>query len=147
MKINTRNFGQIDIEEKDIINFPSGILAFEDQTQFIIIENKDSDNPFHYLQSLNNSDLALVIIDPFVFKKDYDINISDSVVEKLKIKKPEQVKLFSIVTVPKDLKKMTANLSGPIVINSTKNLGAQIVLDDNRYSTKHPIFQKESEAI
>lgn len=147
MKINTKNFGEIEIEEKDIINFPFGILAFEDQTQFIIIKNKDSDNPFHYLQSLNNSDLAFVIIDPFVFKKDYDINISDSVVEKLKIKKPEEVKLYTIVTVPKDLKKMTANLSGPIVINTARNLGAQIVLDDNRYSTKHPIFEKESEAI
>lgn len=147
MKINTKNFGEIEIEEKDIINFPSGILAFEDQNRFIIIKNNDEENPFHYFQSLNDSNLAFVIIDPFVFKKDYDINISDSIVEKLKIKKPEEVKLYTIVTVPKDLKKMTANLSGPIVINIKENLGGQIVLDDNRYSTKHSIFKKESEAI
>lgn len=147
MKINTKNFGEIEIDEKDIINFPTGILAFEDQNEFTIIENKDKENPFHYLQSLRRSDLAFVIIDPFLFKKDYDINIPDSVVENLKINIPEDVKLYTIVTVPKDLKKMTANLSGPIVINTKNNMGKQIVLDDNRYSTKHNIFTKESEAI
>ena len=147
MKINTKNFGQIEIEEKNILNFPNGILAFEDQNKFIIIENKDSDNPFHYLQSLSDKDLAFVIIDPFIFKKDYDINIADSVVENLEINIPEDVKLYTIVTVPKNLKEMTANLSGPIVINTRNNKGAQVVLDNSQYSTRYPIFKKESEAI
>lgn len=143
MLLNTKNFGEIEIDEKNIIHFPEGILGFEEEKQFIIIKDEDEQNPFHWLQSVQSPELAFVIINPFFVFPDYDIVLSKSVQEKLKIDDEKDVVVYSIVVVPEDIEKMTTNLLGPIVININKKLGKQVILDDDRYTTKHYIFKQE----
>lgn len=143
MKLNTKNFGELDIDEKKIISFPEGLPGFEEEKEFIIINNEDEENPFCWLQSVKNPDLAFVIVDPFFVFSDYSVDLSETVQEKLKIKDEKDVAVYSIVVVPEDLKKMTANLLGPIVINVRERLGKQVILDDPRYTTKHYIFPQE----
>lgn len=143
MKIKTTNFGEIEISKEKIICFQEGIPAFEEEKEFIIILNEDKENPFHWLQSVNNPDLSFIIINPFEIFKDYDILLPDLAINKLKIEKEEDVLIYSIVVVPEDLTKMTANLQGPIVINTRERLGKQVILDDGRYTTKHFLFNQE----
>ncbi|WP_154484004.1 flagellar assembly protein FliW [Anaerosalibacter bizertensis] len=143
VKLNTRNFGEIEIDESSIINFPNGIPGFEKEKRYIIINNPDKENPFQWLQSVDNQDLAFVVINPFFVKVDYDIVLPESAIETLKIKDEEDVALYTIVVIPENIEEMTTNLSGPIVVNVKEKLGKQIVLDDSRYSTKHYIFKKE----
>lgn len=143
MKFNTTNFGEIEIDEQKILDFPEGLLGFQEEKKFIIINNEDTENPFQWLQSLNNPDLAFVIINPFIVYPDYDIRISKTVRNRLEIEDEKDVAIYAIVVVPEEMEKMTANLLGPIVININKKLGKQIILDDNRYSTKHYIFSQE----
>lgn len=143
MKLHARSFGEIEINEEDILTFPEGIPGFEDLKKYIIINNPDEENPFDWLQSVDNGDLAFVIINPFFVKPDYDIVIPESALEKLKIKDESDVALYSIVVVPEKLEDMTVNLAGPIIINVRERLGKQIILDDNRYITKHYIFKTE----
>ena len=143
MKLHARSFGEIEINEEDILTFPEGIPGFEDLKKYIIINNPDEENPFDWLQSVDNGDLAFVIINPFFIKPDYDIVIPQSALEKLKIKDESDVVLYSIVVVPEKIEDMTVNLTGPIVINVREKLGKQIILDDKRYTTKHYIFKTE----
>ena len=75
MKIDTRNFGKIEIEEEKVISFPDGIPGFQDEKRFVIINNPDKENPFQWLQSVNNPNLAFVIINPFFIKPNYDLDI------------------------------------------------------------------------
>lgn len=142
MKLNTKHFGQIEVDENSIITFPDGLLAFEDQKRFVIINNPDEEIPFKWLQSIDNPDLAFVIINPFLFKKDYEFDIPQNIIEKLEIKEEKDVLVYSIVVVPEDITKMTANLAGPIIINSKNRLGKQIILEDKRYTTKHLILEE-----
>lgn len=144
VKLNTRNFGEIEIDESSIINFPNGIPGFEKEKRYIIINNTDEENPFQWLQSVDNQDLAFVVINPFFVKVDYDIRLPESAIEALKIKDEGDVALYTIVVIPENIEEMTTNLSGPIVVNVKEKLGKQIVLDDGRYSTKYYIFKKES---
>lgn len=144
MKIITCNFGEIEIDKDKIVHFPGGIPAFEEEKEFVVILNEDKENPFHWLQSINNPDLSFIIINPFEVFKDYDILLSESTQKKLKIEKEEDVIIYTIVVVPEDLTKMTTNLQGPIVINLKENLGKQVILDDVRYTTKHYIFAQEN---
>ncbi len=51
--------------------------------------------------------------------------------------------VYSIVVVPEDIRKMTANLLGPIIINHKEKLGKQVILDDSRYTTKHFLFNQD----
>lgn len=143
MKLNTKNFGELDIDEEKVIAFPEGLPGFEEEKEFVIINNEDEENPFCWLQSVKNPDLAFVIVDPFFVFSDYSVDLSKTVQEKLKIKDEKDVAVYSIVVVPEDLKKMTANLLGPIVINVRERLGKQVILDDPRYTTKHYIFPQE----
>lgn len=142
MKYNT-SFGEIEIDEQKILDFPEGLLGFQDEKQFLIINNEDEENPFQWLQSLRQADLAFVIINPFLIYPDYDIKISKTVINRLGIEDEKDVAIYSIVVVPEKMEDMTANLLGPIVININKRIGKQIILDDNRYSTKHYIFQED----
>lgn len=142
MKIKTRNFGEIEITEEKIIYFQEGIPAFEEEKEFVVILNEDKENPFHWLQSINNPDLSFIIINPFEIFKDYDILLPDVAINKLKIEKQEDVLIYSIVVLPEDLTKMTTNLQGPIVINAKERLGKQVILDDGRYTTKHLLFKQ-----
>lgn len=146
MKLNTTNFGQIEIDEEQIINFPEGLLGFEDEKQFIIIKNEDEENPFEWLQSVTNPDLAFVIVDPFLVYPNYDIVIPETAQEKLKINDQKEVNVYSIVVVPEDMEKMTTNLLGPIIANINQRLGKQVILDDDRYTTKHYIFNQSAES-
>ena len=145
MKLNTKNFGEIEIDKEKIILFPEGILGFEEEKQFIIINNEDEENPFQWLQSVSNPDLAFVIINTFFVYPNYDIVIPETAQNKLKIKDEKDIIIYSIVVVPEDMEKMTTNLLGPIIINIHEKIGKQIVLDDNRYSTKHYIFKENPE--
>ena len=144
MKLNTKNFGELDIDEEKVIAFPEGLPGFEAEKEFIIINNEDEENPFCWLQSVSNPDLAFVIVNPFLIFTDYTVDLPETVQEKLKIKDEKDVAVYSIVVVPEDLKKMTANLLGPIVINARERLGKQVILDDSRYTTKHYIFPQEN---
>lgn len=145
MKLHTKNFGEIEIDQQKIINFPEGLLGFEEEKQFVIINTEDEENPFQWLQSVTNPNLAFVIINPFFVYPNYDIVIPKIAQKKLKIKNQKDISIYSIVVVPENMEKMTANLLGPIIININEKLGKQVILDDNRYSTKHYIFKQGPE--
>jgi len=142
MILNTRHFGEIEIEEQDIITFKDGIPGFEDLRRYVVIQNPDAEVPFNWLQSVEEQELAFVIVNPFIFKKDYDFQLSKSVVEKLKIEEPNDVTVYSIVVVPEDITRMTANLMAPVIINNRTKLGKQVVLDNSTYHTKHYILEE-----
>lgn len=143
MRIKTANFGEIEVEKDKIIYFQEGIPAFEEEKEFVIILNED--NPFHWLQSTKNPNLSFIILNPFEIFSDYDILLPDTAINKLKIKNEEDVSIYTIVVIPEDIQKMTANLLGPIVINTKERLGKQVILDDERYTTKHFIISQGSQ--
>ena len=143
MKIRTTNFGEIEIPKDKVIFFQEGIPAFEDEKEFVIILNEDKENPFHWLQSVKNPDLSFVILNPFEIFTDYDLVLPETAIDKLKIEKETDVAIYTLLVIPEDMKKMTTNLLGPIVINTKEMLGKQVILDDERYNTKHYIFNQD----
>ncbi len=139
MNIETVRFGNIEIEEDKIIKFKEGIPGFPEDDKFIVILNGE-DTPISFLQSVKNGDLSFVILNPFKVYKEYDFEIPETVQKTLRIEKVEDVMIFNMVTIPEDMKKMTANLMAPIVINIREKLGKQIILEDAKYGTKHYVL-------
>ncbi len=141
MKLNTRHFGEIEINENEIIYFPYGLLAFENVKKYILINNPDPSIPFQWLQSVDEPELAFVVTNPFLFVQDYEFDIPEKVINKLEIEKQEDIMIYSIAVVPEDIKDITINLRGPIILNVLIKRGMQIVLDNDEYSLKHKIFE------
>lgn len=142
MVINTRHFGEIDIAEEQVLDFKEGIIGYEASHRFAVINSEDPESPFKWIQSIDNTELAFALIDPFTVRKDYDFELKEEYVSLLEIEAPSQVAVYAIVVVPEDIKRISMNLKAPLVINRDKSLAAQVILDTDKYSVRHYILDE-----
>lgn len=141
MQINTSNFGEIEFDDKDKIVFNEGLLGFEDKKEFLLLNNYDTEDPvpFMWLQSVEDPELTFVVSIPFFLKKDYEVDIEESVCEKLDIKTPQDVGIYTICKIRKDFKDMTVNFQSPLIINANTKMAHQIVMYDSPYKLDEKI--------
>lgn len=139
MKFISKIHGEMEYEGKNIITFNKGIPGFNDLKKFILLDLQEYE-PFQLLQSLENEEIALIVTSPYTFFNDYEIKLNEETINNLKITSPEQVNIITTITLNSDINKITTNLQGPIVINTSNNLGEQIILDDSKYKVKSPLI-------
>ena len=144
MKVATKAYGLIEVNEHQRIKFPAGLLGFESFREYVLLDAERQ--PFYWLQSLDVEQVAFVLINPFLFRPDYEMNIDNEELLPIGITDPGKALIFSIVTIPPDGSPMTANLQGPLVINRDSRMGIQAVLTDSRWKTKHDIIAELSAA-
>jgi flagellar assembly factor FliW len=145
MKIDTKAYGPIEVDEKQKIVFPEGLYGFEDYNNYVLFDAEDQP-PFCWLQSVDDREIAFVLINPFLFRPDYEVSISNEEMQGIGITSPENALIFVIVTIPPDGSPMTANLQGPLVINRANMTGKQAVLADVRWKTRHDIIAELNSA-
>jgi flagellar assembly factor FliW len=137
LHINTKAYGGLEIDERQKITFPAGLLGFEECREWALL---DSDKPpFFWLQSLESRDLAFILIDPFTFRPDFALSADGSELRAIGAAGPADALIFAIVTIPPGGALMTANLQGPLVINRETRTGLQAILSDPRWQTRHDI--------
>lgn len=138
MQINTTRFGTITVKDDSILSIPQGMLGFEPYTKYVLIQDKP-DMACQWLQSVDNAELAFMVIDPADYFPDYEVEISDQQAKSLGVEDPSEVVIFTTITFNSNTNKITANLLGPVVINTKTMQAQQIVMQDDRYCTKHII--------
>ncbi|WP_282938797.1 flagellar assembly protein FliW [Paenibacillus sp. RC67] len=139
MILDSSRLGKITIDEKEIIQFPTGIPGFEELKKYVII-NPDTDLPLFYLQSVENPELSFIVIDPFIFEPSYEFVLPDLAREELKAYIEQDIVVWSIVSVRDDFQNATHNLLAPLVINMKERLGKQVILQNTSYKTRHRLF-------
>jgi flagellar assembly factor FliW len=140
MRFDTTRFGQINVKSEDIIIFPDGPLGFPDCTRFTFID-EDRAVPFRMLQSLDNPALAFVVVDPLISRQDYHFDVTREDLKLIKSDSTENLLVYCIVTMSRNIHEVTVNLQGPLVINPTHRLGHQFVLVDTEYTTREKLIQ------
>lgn len=125
---------------EDVITFAAGIPGFEHNKEFIIVRLPDY-LPFEWLVAADGSGLRFAIVNPMAFRPDYAPNIIKEQLGDLKFDSPDDVLLYTIVTIRPNPAESTVNLIGPVFINKTRRIGKQIIIDDDRYSTRDTIFK------
>lgn len=143
MKVITAKFGELEVSEDVIIEMTKPVLGFEELTKYVIIETDDFD-PFKWFQSIEDPNVSFVIVNPLLFFPDYTIEVNPKEIEELKVSDVEDISTYAIVTLPADYTKMTANLQGPLLVNTGTRLAKQLVLVNSRYKIKHRIFDTEA---
>jgi flagellar assembly factor FliW len=146
VKIKTRPFGEIEINEMQIIDFPDGILGFDYVKKFVLLDTQDEKSPLKWLQAYDEPNLAFLIIRPIDFLREYELMVSMSDIEAVGAENADTLLVFAIVTIPKNPSDMTANLQGPILINPDKRLGRQAISLSERYSVRHKILDEMKKA-
>ncbi|WP_258524476.1 flagellar assembly protein FliW [Lawsonia intracellularis] len=132
--IDTR-LGQQTIEPEKIINFPQGLIGFENKQKFILLQIQPA-SPFIILQSIDNPKLGLLVADPYSFIKHYTVQLNDT--EKTILQSEvHNLAILVTMTIPKgkpDLARL--NLTGPILINYDTKIGLQVP-QTNLETTSH----------
>ncbi|SDA42042.1 flagellar assembly factor FliW [Butyrivibrio sp. INlla18] len=150
MKLTTRVFGEVEIEESKIITFPNGIIGFPEFTRFTLMHDEDQGaNTIKWLQSVDEPNFAMPVMDPLIVCPDYKPIIDKTEVESIGNLDEEEMLVLVTVTVPHDLKLMTVNLKGPFIINTKDMKASQTIIDNDEYPVKFPIYdilQKNKEA-
>lgn len=141
MKVNTRLFGEIDVAEDRIINFTTGIMGFEEYVHYTLIFNAEKKGNIMWLQSLDEPELAFTVMDPMKIVPEYNPVVEDEWLAALgEVETEDDYFLLSVVTVPSDLTKMTANLKAPIVINMKTMKACQIIVNNDDYQVRYNVY-------
>jgi len=141
MKVNTLRFGEIDIADEKILTFAHGIPPFDECTRYTLI-NSEETAPFLWLQSLDDPELALSVINPFRLFPDYAPAVSDDVLETIGDPPHQDILVLTVSVITKDYEKMFTNLVSPILINPHNNQARQIIMENSPYLTKQPIYEQ-----
>ena len=142
IKIKTRPYGEIEISEAQVIEFPDGIPGFDFVKKFALLDTKEKNSPFKWLQAVDEPELAFIIISPYAFFSEYRLDIPRSDFEAVDAGVPDDLLIFCIVTIPADPSEMTANLQGPVIINPSKKIGRQAISLNDDYSVRYRIVDE-----
>lgn len=141
IQVKTSRFGEIEVKKADVIELPSGLIGFPELKEFVLLDH-DKDSPFKWLQSLDDGSIAFVLINPLLFKADYEVEVTEAEVSDLSLENEDDAVISVIVTMPTNPQQMTANLKAPLIFNLKNRLGKQIILNANIYTPRHNIMEE-----
>lgn len=140
MLVDTKPYGKIEVDERQKIHFPFGILGFEQRKWYVLLDA--SQTPFYWLQSLDDPTLAFVLIDPVVFRPDYVLEVAEEELQEILVENRDDLLVFAIVTIPENQERISANLQGPLVINRRNHVGRQSITLNPSWKVKHFILEE-----
>jgi flagellar assembly factor FliW len=131
VRIESARFGSHAVPPERVITLPDGVVGFPAARRWALLEPRHPDAPFRYLLCIDQPELGFVVCEPEPFWPGYANEVprqdADSVV-------------LVIVNVPGDPRDMTANLLAPLVIEVATRSGRQLVLDGQRWGTRHRVL-------
>jgi flagellar assembly factor FliW len=205
MNVQTQRFGEIDVPEHAIIQFPDGILGFPQLRRGCLLPYQPAPTPYveqelvarptpggppsrsavadlgtscpgaslpqpppapqlepvlRWLQSLDDPSLLFLTVEPYLIFPDYDVELSDADAGALQLDTADHAAILTLITIsqagkarrdtpaasrapavsaPASRAAVTTNLLAPIVINTRTRRARQVILDSDRYLTKHII--------
>lgn len=141
MEIDSKPYGPIDIDEDKIVTIKDGLLGFEGLEEFVII-GREEEQPFEWLQSVEDSSLAFIVCQASVIKPDYKLSMVPEDFDDIDTDDEDDLTVYLIVVVPEDPDEMTVNFKGPVVINCENYLGKQIVNQVEEYGVKYRLLDE-----
>lgn len=123
------------------LTFVKPLPGFDNLKQFSLLPIENNPD-FLLLQSVEDQEVGLVAVSPFLFKPDYEFQLRDEFLDKLNISNHEDALVISIVTLSSDVKGITYNLKAPVIINIKNGNAMQVILDNDEYMIKHPLIEE-----
>lgn len=143
MIAKTKFFGEVELDDNKVLEFPNGIIGFEDYKRYAILYDIEREDEIRisWLQSLDEPLLALPVVDPSAVTPEYAPMIEDELLKPLKDPADEDLIFLLILTVPSDMTKVTANMKAPIIINAKERKGVQLAVENADYPVKFNVYE------
>jgi flagellar assembly factor FliW len=139
--VTTTRFGDVQTDDGHIIDFPKGLLGFENHRRYALVARPEY-HPFVHLQSLDDPALAFIVVNPRLFFPHYKVEVDPREISELAATDTRRLETWVIVTVPEDWTRMSANLQGPILVNRDGNRAKQVVLVHGPYTPRHYLMDE-----
>ena len=138
MKYQTRDFGEIDIETGQMINFRQPIFGFDEFQTYALLHDPDIGEEIAWLQSLDDPGLCFVVVNPRAVRANYQphlpYNLDQLVGEG-------EYEYWLIAVIKEEYTASTINLKSPVIINWKTGFGAQVILDGD-YPIRQPLMEE-----
>lgn len=143
MLAKTKFFGEVELADDKVLEFPNGIIGFEDYKRYAIMYDEDnaSEKRISWLQSLDEPALALPVIEPLSIVEEYSPMIEDELLKPLGSPADADLLFLLVMTVPSDMMKVTANMKAPVIINIAERKGVQLIVENTDYSVKYNVYE------
>lgn len=139
MKIESQRFGTMDVAEDQLIRFADGMIGFPEEKEYVLLPHGQSES-IGWLQSTENPALAFPVVSAHDVTANY-IGL-DALINAAGLgSNREDVAVMAVLSAPQN-GPATVNLVAPIVVNATTRNGAQILLDNSRFSTREIFAEK-----
>jgi len=135
-KIVTR-FGEIEYHPENLLNFPEGLIGFEDLHNFIVMPN-EKEGPLFWIQSVEDPNIAFILTDPTNFFLDYQIAPDQRERQKLQLGEDDECFALAVVTVSPE-RQISLNLAAPILFAPEAGYALQVILDGSQYQSRTPL--------
>lgn len=144
MIVKSQKLGELEVPEDKLIVMERPILGFENLREFCLIEIEEI-MPFLWFQSIQEPSISFLVVNPIVFFPGYRIEINPKEIAELEVARVASVETYVIVTLNKNPELITANLQGPILINTENNLAKQLILVNSDYKVRHSLLKAMEE--
>lgn len=134
--VDSQVLGTIQVTSGDLMTVPAGLFGFPDAKRFALLPTPREG--LFWLQSLDFSALAFLLVDPFPYFPDrYRIDLGSSELTKLGSPAASDLLVLSIVTMPtRRGEACTANLQAPLLINLRDRHAFQSIRPDDGFSVR-----------
>lgn len=124
MMLESARFGALKVEPADLLQFPGGLIGLESLRQWVLLA--DAANPsLGWLQSADQSDVALAVVSPWRFVPGYQLRLPASELAPLELATPDDAEVLAILS--RQTAAITLNLKAPLVLNLPRRLGRQVL--------------------
>ncbi len=138
MKINTRDFGTVELDESELLFFPQPIFGYEGLHRFALLHYEETDAGISFLQSVERPEVCFVVLDPETLDIPYEPTISEETSSLLGNVGPIALRVIAVV--PENFRQTTVNMKSPLVINTENRLATQVILEEE-YPLRMRLFE------
>jgi flagellar assembly factor FliW len=136
--VDSRLFGALTVAPEEVFHFPVGVYGFPECRSFVMLTAEREG--FYWLQSVEHSALAFMLVDPFLYFEGYVVDLGATDRGDLQVTDAGDTAIFGIVTLPRSSDEPpTVNLQGPLALNMRARLGKQLALQDSDYGVRCPL--------
>jgi flagellar assembly factor FliW len=134
--VESTRFGSLDVPEEALIEFPAGLIGVGGRSFALL--SREEGTAFRWLQETERPELALPVVDPFMFFPAYEVRISDAEAERIGIERAEEADVLAIVRAAGEIEDFTVNLLAPVLVS--RGRGHQVINEAPQAEVRVPLL-------
>jgi flagellar assembly factor FliW len=147
MILHSKTLGRLEVDNGSLLYCTDGLVGFEEHKKYFLAEVPEY-GPFLWMMSVEEPDLGFAVADPqLFFPGHYEVNLGECDRDALDLQPGDTISIFLIVSIMDGGRRITANLKGPVVLNTRNRICRQVVIYNPAYSMRQPLLVPSEERI